>query len=191
MSWRKGKPAVNFKDKTGYRYGKLLVIKKSESKLGHTFWECLCDCGNTTVVNTSSLKENGGTKSCRCLSTEFNKKVSTRKIRSKNKLPNNEGGLNDIFRQYKDNAKNGKRIFELNREEFKLLIDSNCHYCNKVPSRDRWGYKYNGIDRIDSNKGYSLSNCLPSCFHCNKMKNNDTKSDFLNQIKLIYERHLK
>ena len=63
-----------FVDITGNRYGKLVVIKRAESrKIGsrmRTFWECRCDCGNTVEVCGEHLKA-GHTKSCGCLASEF------------------------------------------------------------------------------------------------------------------------
>lgn len=52
---------------TGQRFGKLIVLRKSEEKgkQGNTSWDCVCDCGNHTKVITSLLK-NGNTKSCCC-----------------------------------------------------------------------------------------------------------------------------
>ena len=50
---------------TGKKYGKLLVLKKAESKNGHSQWHCLCDCGNETIVSSDKLKS-GHTKSCGC-----------------------------------------------------------------------------------------------------------------------------
>lgn len=52
-------------DLTGQRFGKLTVVQKSKSKNGRRYWECKCDCGNTTFVSTANL--NGGkVKSCGC-----------------------------------------------------------------------------------------------------------------------------
>ena len=63
-----------FEDLTGKRFGRLTVTGVDHNKPdsggnNHFYWKCLCDCGNTTVVITSSLK-NGDTKSCGCLLTE-------------------------------------------------------------------------------------------------------------------------
>lgn len=57
-------------DLTGQKFGKLLVVEKDNEKSKNsyrTFWKCLCDCGNTTSVVTSNLR-NGHTKSCGCIS---------------------------------------------------------------------------------------------------------------------------
>lgn len=58
-------------DITGRRFGRLLVISMAEeyiSPAGHRLSQCncLCDCGNTTVVLMSSLVT-GSTQSCGCL----------------------------------------------------------------------------------------------------------------------------
>lgn len=54
--WKKPR---EYPDKTGEQYGKLTVIKKSKkirTKSGKikVMWECLCDCGNTILIDTSS-----------------------------------------------------------------------------------------------------------------------------------------
>lgn len=53
-------------------FGRLKVIKLiSVSESGHSMWECLCECGNTTIVDYGSLV-NGHTLSCKCLAKELN-----------------------------------------------------------------------------------------------------------------------
>ena len=53
-------------DLTGQRFGKLVVIRRTEERQhGSAVWECKCDCGNTKFVNTNNLR-NGNTKSCGC-----------------------------------------------------------------------------------------------------------------------------
>jgi 5-methylcytosine-specific restriction endonuclease McrA len=43
----------------------------------------------------------------------------------------------------------------------------------------------NGIDRIDSNKGYTMDNCVSCCWTCNRMKGNMTQQNFLEHISKI------
>jgi hypothetical protein len=50
------------KDLTGQRFRSLTVIRYHEESKR---WECLCDCGKTTMVAASSLKS-GNTGSCGC-----------------------------------------------------------------------------------------------------------------------------
>lgn len=56
-------------DIVGSRFGKLLVLKWSGAdKKKNSLYECLCDCGKTTIVSRYKLKS-GSTKSCGCLKT--------------------------------------------------------------------------------------------------------------------------
>lgn len=57
-------------DLTGKRFGRLTVI--GYAGLDHrsnAMWDCQCDCGRTTRVRGSTLKE-GRVKSCGCLGRE-------------------------------------------------------------------------------------------------------------------------
>ena len=53
-------------DLTGQKFGKLtaLVGIKREGK-SQVYWQCICDCGNTSEVDSWSLRKNR-TKSCGC-----------------------------------------------------------------------------------------------------------------------------
>lgn len=55
------------KDYTGCRFGRLLVLRRSEDRRYH--WVCQCDCGKVNVVCGSDLVS-GHTYSCGCLSRE-------------------------------------------------------------------------------------------------------------------------
>lgn len=54
-------------DRTGQRFGMLLVISETKKRdsTGSVIWECRCDCGKTTYVPARSLTPK--TKSCGCL----------------------------------------------------------------------------------------------------------------------------
>lgn len=57
-------------DLTGRKHGNLLVLNRANDKIlgdGQKVkqWECLCDCGNHTIVYEGNLKS-GHTKSCGC-----------------------------------------------------------------------------------------------------------------------------
>lgn len=55
-----------------------------------------------------------------------------------------------------------------------------CYYCGDVKN-------YNGIDRVDSSKGYILNNCVPCCEICNKMKLNYTVDSWILHMKKVIE----
>ena len=70
-------------DITGKRFGRLVVIEKSnEKRYGRLSWKCQCDFGNYIVVATQSLN-NGNTKSCGCLNKE---NASNRLLKLKNDI---------------------------------------------------------------------------------------------------------
>lgn len=55
-------------DLTGHRFGRLVVLERAEdhiTKSGKNVkrWNCLCDCGNKTIVRHGNLR-NGKTTSC-------------------------------------------------------------------------------------------------------------------------------
>lgn len=65
------------RDLSGQKFNKLQVVKFFDWKVGSTgsraaMWECLCDCGKTAYVISSSLTT-GNTKSCGCLVSESGK----------------------------------------------------------------------------------------------------------------------
>lgn len=62
--------AGKVKDITGQRFGRLTVIRFVEVKDRQAFFECVCDCGNHTIVSGHSLRR-GHTKSCGCLWKEY------------------------------------------------------------------------------------------------------------------------
>jgi hypothetical protein len=62
----------NTDDLTGSVFGRLKVLRRSDTKpykSRHVFWECQCDCGNTTIADGVRLKD-GTTQSCGCLRTD-------------------------------------------------------------------------------------------------------------------------
>lgn len=73
------KHAHNFKDLTGHRFDRLIVIAlkgvyKSPSGTKRAAWICQCDCSKITVVRTVNLTS-GGVKSCGCLRSETSQKI--------------------------------------------------------------------------------------------------------------------
>lgn len=92
---------------------------------------------------------------------------------------------------YKGSAAKRNLNYDLTSEQFKKLVTQNCYYCGAEPQLYKQ-YTYteaymNGIDRVDSSKGYTLDNCVSCCKLCNQMKMEKPQSVFLNQIKNIYE----
>ena len=107
-----------------------------------------------------------------------------------NKLPLGTSHIRYVFRAYKKNAQRRGISFALSMAEFRSIVVLNCIYCGAAPtigfSSLKVAIPLNGIDRVDSQVGYSLDNCVPACTSCNKLKSNGSREDFLNHIRKIY-----
>jgi hypothetical protein len=88
------------------------------------------------------------------------------------------------YNQYKKRASSKQLEFELDENTFYEIASNNCYICGKSPSKTH----NNGIDRFDSKIGYTLDNCRPCCGECNYMKNNYNYNNFMEKLKLIYQR---
>lgn len=51
--------------------------------------------------------------------------------------------------------------------------------------------KINGIDRVDSNIGYTKDNSVPCCKYCNFAKHTMSEDDFYVWVKRVYEYNFK
>ncbi len=178
---------ANLIDLVGYRYGRLIVIERaSDKKHGVTKWICKCECGRMTTVRSQHLRS-GATRSCGCLKSECDKARA---------LPEGEAAMRALYRQYKRNAKQRNRAWELTEEQFRELTSSCCHYCGREPQQiTRWShyngdYAYNGIDRKDNEQGYIFDNVVPSCSECNFLKVRRDYSRFLEQVERIANHRL-
>lgn len=60
-------------DMIGQKCGRLTVTSREENKNKRAYWNCLCECGNTTIVEGKRLR-NGHTQSCGCIRKETSAK---------------------------------------------------------------------------------------------------------------------
>lgn len=80
-------------------------------------------------------------------------------------------------------------------EEFKTMvlyfIKKPCYYCNRITKEGSLQKlvqgSYNGLDRVDSNKGYTYENCVSCCTQCNMMKNSVDIASFIRKCCEIAE----
>lgn len=179
----------NMIDISGQRFGRLIAIIRTSKRVdprktnsGEYYWLCKCDCGNEKEIMMSSLRR-GDTTSCGCYGKE-------QRLKAVSLMPG-QANFNALFCNYKNQAKRRRLDFLLSDEQFRQLVESNCHYCDSKPSQivDREPanipYLYNGIDRVDNSIGYTKENCIPCCKICNYMKRNMTYDEFLAHIKKI------
>lgn len=100
--------------------------------------------------------------------------------KNKDKIRKYKSSPDGKFVIYKTNARAKGREFLLSKEEFIEIICKPCSYCGIEKS--------NGIDRVNSKVGYTLSNSVPCCWRCNIMKRELSVPDFLEHIQKIYIR---
>lgn len=82
--YKKEKGHEKLIDLTGKRFGKLMVNSFNCYKGRNNYWNCACDCGNTTIVSSNKLCS-GVTKSCGCIGSLGELKVA--QILLANKIP--------------------------------------------------------------------------------------------------------
>lgn len=184
---RKNGKQVKHEDLKGRVFGKLTVIELVKIDDSDKFiWKCICECGNITHYQKTPLKR-GQVVSCGCY-----KKNRYIIHKHNNVFTENYGSFKKILNSYIYSAKKRNKNFNLTVEEFKNLIDSNCYYCGLPPSSTQKGtgfqadYIYNGIDRLDSLKGYETSNCVPCCKCCNTAKNSMKEDEFYEWIERLH-----
>jgi len=152
--------------------------------------EVKCECGRKKHVQYNNIR-GGHSVCCGFHPCKSPHNMGKRSI---------ETSYNSLFYSYKKGAIDRGLLFDLDKTSFKNLINKNCFYCNKIPSsvyqiknsktgQIRAGIPliYNGIDRVDNEKGYTLTNCVPCCETCNRMKTNHDYDFFVKQIIKIYK----
>jgi uncharacterized protein (DUF1499 family) len=109
------------------------------------------------------------------------KEIECKRIREeRNYNQERKKNIDKHYREYKIGAIVRNIWFELNMEEFKSIVAQPCFYCNTFNINESLG-----IDRIYSDLGYCIQNCVSCCSVCNMMKNDMDPLDFINHIEKI------
>lgn len=172
--------------KIGEIFGTSEIIEILHSTKKHRFYRCKCtNCGNIFIKRGDSLKSKN--RSCRkCFGNYI--------------IPKLDSVRNVLYSHYRTAAISRNWSFNLTDEQFNTLIYGNCFYCGEPPCENKSDLRYNktdkkflrnGIDRVDTNKGYDFENCVLCCTMCNRMKLNFEVNNFLSQVSKIYQKHLK
>lgn len=176
-------------DISGVRFGMLVAIRRSGARVHpsgqkRSVWLFRCDCGREVEKALRDVK-GLDTKSCGC---------GRSGKPSPNRMADGEASFNGLFCRYKRSAAYRNLEWSIDRDYFRRLTGSNCHYCGIEPSgrhlthASAFGaYIYNGLDRVENMRGYSPDNVVPCCATCNQAKHVMTESDFLRWISRVYE----
>ncbi len=135
-----------------------------------------CVCGNEQTINGSDLRKSN---SCGCIRKAY--------------LGEGESARRVIWRSYVAAAENRGLEWSLSVEQFNSLILGVCTYCGESATRRkpsptlRSTVLANGIDRMDSELGYTAENCVSCCCDCDRMKMNRSLGEFLSRIEKIHK----
>lgn len=144
-------------DLTGKRYGRLVVISKSQPKNRQTTWLCLCDCGNEKICFGTNLKR-GKTQSCGCLRTEM---IVERSLKHGNRRSGKTSREYEVWcsmiarcesekdTNFHNYGARGIKVCDRWRESFENFLAD----LGEKPSPKH------SIERIDVNGDYEPSNC--------------------------------
>lgn len=188
-----------FKDRIGDKYGRLMVVSHAgKDHRNKHLWLCLCDCGNEKVVVSDNLSS-GKSNSCGCLKAEF----LARKGNQYGLYEDREKAILKVQYNHLKRRNVNKGFAEIiSFDIFSRLSKSPCNYCgleyskeiedrlNESKNRKRlsdYVLKCNGIDRVDSSKGYTVENSVACCKYCNTAKNTMYVDEFLKWIGRVYE----
>jgi len=156
-------------------------------------WICLCECGNTFQAIYAVINR-GTVWSCGCLN--FTKPHGNAKREPR------EVSWRALVNAYKQRARRDDLIWDIKRNEAISLFQSSCTYCGCPPGNQfnvyqtkkgrfrtknidrcsRAAIMFNGIDRIDSKKGYMLNNTVACCKICNYAKGSMSYNAFMKWI---------
>jgi|SRR5208282_213635 len=131
-------------DKSGNRYGLLLVLRRIGKTGRNALWECRCDCGNLTRVSNANFGTNSRkTKSCGCLKRTHEKSKTpeyTAYSGAKNRCTNPKASKYEYY------GGRGIRFLYESFEEFWLDV-------GPKPSSEYT------LERVDNDGNYESGNC--------------------------------
>lgn len=188
ICYRKGKK-INLSDikkgddLTGLKIGRILVVAPMGRDLKRTRWKIECSCGVKQDRLGAAIRK-GRHQSCggkRCKHLEKDRLTVL---------------LNMVIHTYRKSARNNRRTFDLSRDEVQKLVLGDCRYCGAKPvpmqgfatTPSVKPHPSNGIDRVNNELGYTMTNCVSCCGMCNKLKRELSENDFFAHIQLIVGR---
>lgn len=178
---------VRLRKLEGLKFNGLTVIRRAgANRQGSVTWECLCDCGNITVLSSDHLtRTKSPVKSCGC-----------KNYRS-GKDHHQWGGVGDIsgnwwynhvLRERKQNERTRVPVTITKEYAWNLLIEQN-HKCNlsgiEIQVSNTPIYNTASIDRIDSSKGYEEGNIQWVHKNINFMKRTYSQDYFIDMCKKV------
>lgn len=135
---------IKFKDITGQRFGKLIVLGPSPKKGDCSYWTCQCDCGSPAIEVAVRHLNSGATTSCGCNKS----KGELRIIQILNEL----------------------EIDYIQQKEFEDLVNINALKFDFYLPQYNIAIEYNGIQHYEAIDYFGGEKRLQSQQECDKIK---------------------
>lgn len=178
---------MKLKDLTGQRFGKWLVLYRTQAHRKHTIWRCVCDCGAEKDVYSTHLIS-GNSKRCP-------------KCSPKGKSHKQWKGCGDISGNFWDSIKRCASGKKGRREPVDFLITIEFAWDLFIKQEGKCALSgldivinYNqkeghtaSLDRIDSSKGYTEDNVQWVHKDINMMKRTYDQDYFIELCKSVSE----
>ena len=143
-------------------------------------------CKKEFPATAKYFSTNNGTKDkfyayCRKCHSQHNMKMLNNSPERLKKRSEWTSSIEGKFSFLRGRAKRKNFEFTLTKIDFAHLISTPCVYCGELQEN------FNGVDRINSNKGYTKDNCVSCCKLCNYMKNKYSEEIFKKHVDKIYK----
>lgn len=137
----------------GQKFGRLTAIRIIENIKGRVFWECICECGKVTCVQSTKLRF-GSTKSCGCYAAEL---ASIRRRKH----------MMSVSSEYRAWQSMRKRCYDKNCEQYKNYGGRGISVCerwresfqNFFEDVGRKPQKNMSLNRKNNDGNYEPGNC--------------------------------
>jgi hypothetical protein len=159
---------------------KTRTLERKEYQIRQLTPDMCLGCGITIIEPTEGFRSDTVKRCKEC----YKKLQETEEKRERDERDYNKERKANLIKHYDEYIRGAmkKNIqFDLDAEQFEMLVNSHCHYCDEYDET-----KVIGIDRVNSDRGYFIENVVPCCATCNFMKSDLEKEDFLNHICKIY-----
>lgn len=173
-------------------HGTTVLARLPNHRDGSALFRCKCSCGNIHELRGCCLT---GSRPLHCRKCGYT--AHLKKVHDKNKKPEGESACLAAYQCYRNSCARKRNIpWDISYDEWKSISTQACHYCGCPPSngtgkagKRNGKYVYNGMDRVNNDAGYTLSNVVPCCKRCNHAKCDQTVEQFLTWAAAIH-RHL-
>lgn len=120
------------------------------------------------------------------------RKVSVRGVFADPALKHETAAFRHLWTELVQRCRRADKPLEISPAEYKALIAGNCAYCGALPTNwTKWedgpAIQYNGVDRVDNERGYLFDNLVPCCKLCNQFKSKLTAQQFIAHARSIVD----